>query len=217
MLAQHETCGSLRGIPCPARLRVHVCEHATSAQRPAWSARQRASRRPTRNPWRGVSRWIWSAPTFAGLPLLRWPGAVNTCKPSARSARTPAEAARLSAASTAWTTASVAPRRARAVQMPALQWRIEHPYPPAAPPQGGQTSLKPPVASTCNWPAVRVQGRARKLPWRARFRVARSRRRRAACGAACGMSCRGRRACASGASLIEHNAASEPRNPGAAT
>lgn len=56
-LAQHETCGRLRGIPCPARSRMHACQHATSVQRPAWSARQRASRRPTRNPW--VCVWPW--------------------------------------------------------------------------------------------------------------------------------------------------------------
>lgn len=156
-LAQHETCGRLRRNPCPARSRKHACGHATSVQRPAWSARQRASRRPTRSPWCGVSRWIWNAPTFAGLPQLRSPEVVNTCKPSARSARTRAEAARQSAASTAWTTASVAPSRARAVQMPALQWRTEHPYAPAAPPPDGQTSLELPVASTCNWPSGAVQ------------------------------------------------------------
>ena len=55
-----------------------------------------------------------------------------------------------------------------------------------------------------------VQGRARKLSWRARLRVAPSRQRRAACGAACGTELP-RAPCVrrSGASLIEHNAVSE--------
>lgn len=153
-LAQHETCGNLKRLPCPARSRLPAYEHATSAQRPASSARRRASRRATRNPWRGALRWIWSAPTFAGWALLPSPGAVHTCKPSARSARSHAKAARLSAASTAWTTASDAPKRARAVQRPALQWRTEHPYPPAAPPQDRKTSREPLGTGTRHWPSL---------------------------------------------------------------
>ena len=63
---------------------------------------------------------------FAGLPLRRSPGAVNTCRPSALSVRRRAAAAQRSAASTAWTTASVAQRRASAVNTPASQWLTEH-------------------------------------------------------------------------------------------
>ena len=126
MLKRHDPCRSFKDFPCSTNSRKHACAHVTNALRHACNARRPAYREPTRNPWRAVSLWIWNAPIFAGLPLPRSPGAVNTCKPSARSARTRAAAAQPSAASTAWITASAAPRRASAVKTPALQWLTEH-------------------------------------------------------------------------------------------
>lgn len=128
MLGGHKPCGSFGEFPWPTKSRMHACAHVTNARPRACNARWPASRRPTRNPWRAVSLWIWTAPIFVGLPQRRSSGAANKCKPSAYSARTRAAAAQRSAASTAWITASVAPRRANAAKPPALQWLTEYTF-----------------------------------------------------------------------------------------
>jgi len=122
-----ERCSHFTEFPCSTKPRKYACAHVTNSLRHACNVLRRACRKPTRNRWRPVLLWIWNASIFAGLRLPRSPGAGNTCKPSAHSARTCAEAAQRSAASTAWITANVAPRRGGAGEKMALQWLADHP------------------------------------------------------------------------------------------